>query len=340
MCAKLVPTDEEVAEDLLEALRLLFTLEPAVADAFFERIVAEINTLISVDAGNIKTQQSWDTVCKLFMASARHPMAAEKGFEGLTRIMREAARVNVANVRSCLEAASAFVDSEQGGDERSVAALQLLSDANMAMCTWATSSSMTDETKAEIIAGAWGDLVRELGRISFEDTRPAVRDDAILTLQRILLGAESLDAGGDLWLTTFDAVLLMMLQELTETVRKTRAKDGGAAENTARIAVSCVSKTLLQYGAKMRNEDATAFAAILLAILDATSLLRKHAKTEELVDAIPEAIKNVLLVLCTGEVVPRDDPLWGKMWGRASAIDSELTPEALGLLKDTEDSLP
>ena len=114
-----------------------------------------------------------------------------------------------------------------------------------------------------------------------------VRDDAILTLQRVLLGAESLDAGGDLWLTTFDAVLLTMLQELTETVRKTRAKDGGAAENTARIAVSCVSKTLLQYGAKMRNEDARRFASVLLAILDATSLLRKHAKTEELVEAVP-----------------------------------------------------
>jgi brefeldin A-resistance guanine nucleotide exchange factor 1 len=340
MCAKLIPTDEDVADDLLDALPVLFTLKPAVADAFFGRIVAEIDSLISNGADKIKTRQSWDTVCKLLMASARHAEAAETGFAGLTRIMREAAKVNAANVRSCLEAASAFVDSEQGGDERSVAALQLLSDANMAMCAWATSASVTDEAKAEIIAGAWGDLVRELGRISFEDTRAMVRDDAILTLQRVLLGAESLDAGGDLWLTTFDAVLLTMLQELTETVRKTRAKDGGAAENTARIAVSCVSKTLLQYGSKMRNEDAAAFSSVLLAILDATSLLRKHAKTEELVDAIPEAIKNVLLVLCASEIVPRDDPLWGKMWGKASAIDSELTPDALGLLKETEESPP
>ena len=57
-------------------------------------------------------------------------------------------------------------------------------------------------------------------------------------------------------------------------------------------------------------------------------------------DAIPEAIKNVLLVLCASEIVPRDDPLWGKMWGKASAIDSELTPDALGLLKETEESPP
>ncbi|OUS43396.1 pattern formation protein [Ostreococcus tauri] len=331
LCVVLIPNDEDVADDLVESLRLFFSLEPTVADAFFSRIAAQIDSLIEVGARNIKTQQSWDTLCKLLMASALHPGAAEKGFSALSRIMREAANVNAVNVRSCLEAASSFVDSEQGGDERSIAALQLLSDANVAVCAWASNSTVTDEERTEVIAGAWGDLVRELGRISFEDTRAAVRDDAVLTLQRVLLGAESLDAGGDLWLTTFDSVLLTMLNELTETVRKTRGRDSGAAENTARIAVACVTKTFLQYGSKMKAEDGSAFGGTLLAIMDAASLLQKHAKTEELVDAVPEAIKNVLLVLCAGEIVERDDPLWGKMWGKAGAMDVELTPAALGL---------
>lgn len=331
LCVVLIPNDEDVADDLVESLRLFFSLEPTVADAFFSRIAAQIDSLIEVGARNIKTQQSWDTLCKLLMASALHPGAAEKGFSALSRIMREAANVNAVNVRSCLEAASSFVDSEQGGDERSIAALQLLSDANVAVCAWASNSTVTDEERTEVIAGAWGDLVRELGRISFEDTRAAVRDDAVLTLQRVLLGAESLDAGGDLWLTTFDSVLLTMLNELTETVRKTRGRDSGAAENTARIAVACVTKTFLQYGSKMKAEDGSAFGGTLLAIMDAASLLQKHAKTEELVDAVPEAIKNVLLVLCAGEIVERGDPLWGKMWGKAGAMDVELTPAALGL---------
>ena len=331
LCSKLIPNDDESAEDLLDSLRLLFSLEPAVADTFFERIAMEIDSLLEVGASSMKTRQGWDTVCKLLAASARHPKAAGKGFSGLTRVMRDAASVNALNVRSCLEAASAFVDSEQGGDERSIAALQLMSDANGAMCSWGSSSKMTDEEKAEIVAGAWGDLVRELSRISYEDARAAVRDDAILTLQRVLLGAESLNAGGDLWLTTFDSVLLSMLTELTETVRKTRGKDGGSAENTARIAISCVTKTFLQYAGKMRAEDSSAFSGALLGIMDAASLLHKHAKTEELIDAVPEAIKNVLLVLCAGDVVRRDEPLWGKMWGKAGAIDVDLTPESLGL---------
>ena len=333
MCVKLIPQKAELADDLLESLRLLFALEPAVADAFFGRIAADVDVIIQVGASNITTQQGWDTVCKLLMASARHPEAAEMGFSALSRVMREAAHVNATNVRSCLESASAFVDSEQGGDERSIAALQLLSDANMAMCAWASSASVSDGDKAELIAGAWGDLVRELSRISSEDTRSAVRDDAILTLQRVLLGAETLDASGDLWLTTFESNLLSMLVELTESVRKTRGRDGGAAENTARIAVSCVSKTFLQYATKMQGDDKATFANLLLAVIDAMSVLRKHAKTEELVEAVPEAIKNMLLVLCASGCVNREDKLWGQMWGKCGAIDVELTPEALGLVE-------
>lgn len=333
MCTKLLPTNESIADDLLETLRLLFALQPAVADAFFGRIAADVDKLIEAGAPSIKSQQGWDTVCKMLMASARHPVASEKGFSGLTRVMREGVHVNASNVRSCLEAASAFVDSEEGGDERSIAALQLLSDANAAMCAWAASSTVTNEAKAEIVAGAWGDLVRELGRISYEDVRAAVRDDAILTLQRVMLGAESLDVGGDLWINMFDSVLLAMVKELTETVRKSRGRDGGAAETTARIAVSCVTKTFLQYAPKMRSEDDDAFSLVLMAMMDALSILHKHAKTEELVDAVPEAVKNVLLVLCAGGSVKKEDTLWKKIWSKAGALDGDLTPETLGLVE-------
>ena len=322
---------DDVADEMMGALRLLFALEPACADAYFGGIAHELDALIETSAERIASPASWDVLCKLLSASARHPAAAEKGFAGLSKIMRDAERVNASNARACLEAASAFVDSDVGGDERSVAALQLLSDANAALCGWASSSTTKDEDKAEIIAGAWGDVVRELGRISYEDARAAVRDDAVLTLQRVLLGARELDAGGDLWLTTFDSVLFATLRELTETVRKMKGRDGGAAENTARIAVSCVTKTFLQYASKMRDEDEDAFAGALLAVIDAASSLQKHAKTDELIDAVPEAIKNVLLVVSASDIVARESELWGKMWARATAVDADLTPENLGL---------
>jgi brefeldin A-resistance guanine nucleotide exchange factor 1 len=111
-----------------------------------------------------------------------------------------------------------------------------------------------------------------------------------------------------------------------------KGRDGGAAENTARIAVSCVTKTFLQYASKMRDEDEDAFAGALLAVIDAASSLQKHAKTDELIDAVPEAIKNVLLVVSASDIVARESELWGKMWARATAVDADLTPENLGLV--------
>ena len=324
--------EDDVVDDMVGALRLLLALHPQCADAYFGDIVRELDGLIETCAERVASPASWDALCQLLSASARRPDAAETGFKALSKIMRDAARVRASNARACLEAASAFVDSDVGGDERSVAALQLLSDANAALCAWASSATTTDEDEAEIIAGAWGDVVRELGRIGHEDARAAVRDDAVLTLQRVLLGARELDAGGDLWLSTFDSVLLAALRQLAETVRKTRGRDGGAAENTARIAVSCVTKTLLQYASKMRDEDEDAFAGALLAVLDAAASLRAGAKTDELVDAVPEAIKNVLLVLSASEIVTRESETWDKMWARAAAVDADLTPENLGLV--------
>ena len=83
----------------------------------------------------------------------------------------------------------------------------------------------------------------------------------------------------------------------------------------------------------MQGDDKAAFANSLLTVVDALSVLRKHAKTEELVEAVPEAIKNMLLVLCASGCVNREDKLWGQMWGKCGAVDSYLNPEALCLVE-------
>jgi hypothetical protein len=47
---------------------------------------------------------------------------------------------------------------------------------------------------------------------------------------------------------------------------------------------------------------------------------------------VPEAIKNVLLVLSASDIVTRESETWDKMWTRAAAVDADLTPENLGLV--------
>ena len=142
------PSDSALADDLLDALRLTFALEPNVADGMITRIAFELKRLVetAVAPGNrghgdlIRTAKGWDTVCKLAMASARHPDASKFGFEALSLIVQggesKLSHTRPWNVRACLEATSAFVDARQGGDERSIAALGLIGIASDAIGTW------------------------------------------------------------------------------------------------------------------------------------------------------------------------------------------------------------
>ena len=64
---------------MMGALRLLFALEPACADAYFGGIAHELDALIETSAERIASPASWDVLVNC-SASARHPARAEKGF--------------------------------------------------------------------------------------------------------------------------------------------------------------------------------------------------------------------------------------------------------------------
>ena len=90
LCRRLLPHKEDLADELLDSLRLMFALEPAVADAFLERIVRELGHLVAECGGHVRGAKGWETVCKLLMASARHPDAAAHGFAALRAIVEGA----------------------------------------------------------------------------------------------------------------------------------------------------------------------------------------------------------------------------------------------------------
>ena len=157
---RLLPYKEDLTDELLDALRLMFALEPAVADACIERIARELAALVDVAGDAVVSAKGWDTVCKLLMASARHPDAAKHGFDAVRGIVRRTpevdpketrsarpendedhtsgplarTRVRPWNARPALEALAAFADSRQGGDERSIHAVGLIADVAHALC--------------------------------------------------------------------------------------------------------------------------------------------------------------------------------------------------------------
>ena len=58
----------QFADEMMGALRLLFALEPACADAYFGGIAHELDALIETSAERIASPASWDVLCKLLSA--------------------------------------------------------------------------------------------------------------------------------------------------------------------------------------------------------------------------------------------------------------------------------
>ena len=420
--------DKRLAEDLLDALRLTFALEPNVADQLITRVASELDALVAAletdtwrscavpfagDHDIVRTARGWDTVCKLLMASARHPEAAAVGFEALARVVAGGAQsasalsetsggasdkgaaetspassaasetnsVSVSNVtnksprsharpwnvRSCLEATSAFVDARQGGDERSRRALALLGAAADAVCDWCGGEadggatalaaarvggwvSGPDSTepvttsldalvllRRDMLDGPFTDIVSYLRRVASVDERAAVRDDATLTLQRVLSRADAMRASPEYWTRCFspDGLLTGMLHEMCASFKAMPQKSEVRLkqERTAHLAVSCVAKTFLQrLPALTHASEPAAFANAWFATLDSLRLTGEAATCEELREAVPEAAKNMLLVMSAQGVLAPGAPqgLWEETWKRAAAVDKSLTPAIVG----------
>jgi brefeldin A-resistance guanine nucleotide exchange factor 1 len=405
LARRLLPYKDDLSDELLDSLRLMFALEPAVADAFLERIVRELDALVRECADSVHGAKGWETVCKLLMASARHPDAAVHGFNALQSIV-EGAISNTAekqkepdapntadangnaspsegaegadtavtpttrgahhlrpwNVRSCVEAIGAFVDAHEGGDDRSVGAVDLLGLVAGAVDGWcggnadggamATAAAKTmgwDATtypgaanstteainalRVEMTSSVWASIVSTLKRVGETEERPAVRDDAVLTLQRVLLASGGLNAPATHWMAVTDGVLMPMLEALGERVRLARGEQKVFAERTARLGVSCAAKAFLQYlPAMLTTATPPQFAAAWTKVLERNAQVLKHARSEELQEAVPEAVKNMLLVMSAQGVLAPGAPegIWETTWKKAAAIDPGLTPAIVG----------
>ena len=168
-----------------------------------------------------------------------------------------------------------------------------------------------------------------------------MRDDAVLTLQSALLGGDTVGAPDSYWVRCFshdDGSLVNMLTEMAESFSgfDKRTEQRHQVERTAHLAVSCVAKTFLAKLPSLlkasEHDHPSTFAQDWCGLLDRMASLGKAATSEELKEAVPEAAKNMLLVMSAqGVLAPgAQSGLWEETWKRAVAIDSALTPALVG----------
>ncbi|KAJ8014165.1 hypothetical protein DPEC_G00037410 [Dallia pectoralis] len=160
------------------------------------------------------------------------------------------------------------------------------------------------------------------------DARRQVRMQALTYLQRALLvhDLQTLDAVE--WESCFNKVLFPLLTKLLDNISPA---DVGGMEETRMRACTLLSKVFLQHLSPLLSLPT--FAALWLTILDFMDKYMHAGSSDLLLEAIPESLKNMLLVMDTAGIFHSADSrtgysdLWEITWERIDCFLPNLREE-------------
>ncbi|XP_057671770.1 Golgi-specific brefeldin A-resistance guanine nucleotide exchange factor 1 [Diorhabda carinulata] len=179
----------------------------------------------------------------------------------------------------------------------------------------------------------WCPLLQGIARLCC-DTRRPVRMSAITYLQRALLVHDLQTLSGSEWEQCFQRVLFPLLSYLLQPVNP---KDAIAMEETRIRAATVLSKVFLHHLNPLLSLPS--FFNLWLIVLDFMDKYMHADKSELLYEAIPESLKNMLLVMDSAKVFDGPDGkniLWNATWDRISKFLPNMKDD---LFKEIEDQL-
>lgn len=135
---------------------------------------------------------------------------------------------------------------------------------------------------------------------------------AITYLQRALLVHDLQTLTGPEWAACFNRVLFPLLNQLLQPV--TNVKDLAAMEETRMRAATVLSKVFLHHLTPLLSLET--FSQLWLTILEYMDRYMNADKSDLLAEAIPESLKNMLLVMESAGVFQNSPTLWGSTWER------------------------
>ncbi|TVU07913.1 hypothetical protein EJB05_41290, partial [Eragrostis curvula] len=340
ICQRLLPYKENLVDDLLRSLQLILKLDARVADAYCENITLEVTRLVKANATHIKTQMGWRTIISLLCITARHPDASDAGFEALVFIMSEGAHLSPANFVLSVEASRQFAESRLGSAERSIHALNLMEDSVNCLTRWSREVKEAGGEANRILEGIaemWLRLVQALRKVC-TDQREEVRNHALLSLHRCLV-VDGIAVSSSAWLMSFD-IIFQLLDELLEIAQNYSPKDFRNMEVSLLHAVKLLCKVFLQ---SLKDLSAqSSFGKLWLEVLDMIEKFMKvkvrGRRTEKLQEAIPELVKNILMVMKASGILSKtgtsENSLWEATWLQvdkiAPSLQSEVFPDNEG----------
>lgn len=188
---------------------------------------------------------------------------------------------------------------------------------------WAEEGNVTEGVS--LWPQAWRPLLQGIARLCCDSRRP-VRTAAITYLQSTLLAHDLAQLTAVEWSQCLEQVLFPLLAQLLGSIA---SNDPIGVEETRVRAAMLLSKVFLHHLNPLLTLPG--FLPLWLTVLD---LLRAymHADNSELLfEAIPESLKNMLLVMSSANVLAPNSNLWAPTWrtidGFLPNLKAELFPD-------------
>ncbi|XP_015172335.1 PREDICTED: Golgi-specific brefeldin A-resistance guanine nucleotide exchange factor 1 [Polistes dominula] len=272
------------------------------------------------------------------------PAALVKCCESLTFLVRDVAHVTPFNFEMCVRCIRTFAEAVlQCAGKRNRVHSNLEEIPGYQQCPihlldlmytlhtrtaqifkwWAEESGTTEGVS--LWPQAWRPLLQGIARLCCDARRP-VRTAAITYLQSTLLAHDLAQLTAIEWSQCLEQVLFPLLAQLLGPIA---TNDPIGVEETRVRAAMLLSKVFLHHLTSLLTLPG--FLPLWLTVLD---LLRAymHADNSELLfEAIPESLKNMLLVMSSANVLAPSSNLWAPTWraidGFLPTLKAELFPE-------------
>ncbi|CAG8495510.1 3078_t:CDS:10 [Funneliformis caledonium] len=322
---KVIESNDEMVNDILQALELLGALPEEVINSVGEQMMAGILNLIKSDASYIRGKKPWTNVFILFKATVTHPQASRYSFEAIATIIKENKCINRDNFNECVELLTEFASGattlmEQERSEHpssqirnSRARINNIQDAIVKRARKSVELlhqlyreiprllRESDISPKEALTSYWLPILTGLSQQCYSPYRE-VRQYALSYLQRSLLDPELVSHGVTEWVLIFDVVLFPLLDQLLKP-DICRGFDSMGMDEIRMRASGLLCKIFLHY--LNRLIEWGGLISLWRQILDVMERYMTTGDNDSLREAVPESLKNMLLVMSTSGIFNR-----------------------------------
>lgn len=343
LCQRLLPYKTDISEPLMKGIQLVQLVDDQVAQELATTIANEILNLLKGAAQYIQNQQAWISLCSLLKIIQYDPASFSICVEIASWVVKDSlTMLNYTIVlQTLLDLLERAVPENKKG-ERAGHPSFIPQVLDLFRCSeewlelwWDQVSVSTSPEQMERMGmisfklESWLMLVGILCKLS-ANPNVDVRNAVVGYLQRAVVAAEKLNISAEYLYRSLDVQILPLMKDLSKDLN---SRSLPQADVTMRELVRSVSKMVLLFLPQLG--PLPLFGALWRTILDILVSVVVSSKSEVLSEAVPEALKNMLLVLREKGLLKegwKDNDgtdLWELTWKSAKKISAGLTPQLL-----------